>query len=216
MSDDVATAEKIVANLKAKREKLVAQMDALDKERTEISYAAHAANDKAAMRRLEQIADASVRQVSELESVDAAIRVAQEKVEIARQVEASQLDKEKASELRAVLKTFVDAGLELDEALLGVSEAGQDLMEAATQMRALGQNFATAQQVGVLGLQAIQTALQRTPWAKEFRPLAPRDHKSFRELVLGWASHIEPAIAARLGETAVEQTTKETADADAA
>jgi hypothetical protein len=49
----------------------------------------------------------------------------------------------------------------------------------------------TEQQVKVLGLQALLTALHETPWAREFAPIAPKDRRSFQLLSDGWAAMAE-------------------------
>jgi hypothetical protein len=68
------------------------------------------------------------------------------------------------------------------------------------EIHALGQGSPNSSQWLTFGAMAMNSALMQTPWAREFRHLAPRERRTFADLDSGWAAGAERNIAARLGE----------------
>ena len=115
-----------VAELMRKRDKTTEHWKNLTAERSAISYAALAEGNEKAKRRLEQINADGAKVNAELESIDAAIRVAKEKVGQAEQVEQRAEAKANALKLRDQYKRFVKLADVADEHLRSfVAAAGE-------------------------------------------------------------------------------------------
>jgi hypothetical protein len=67
-------------------------------------------------------------------------------------------------------------------------------------MHDLGAPSPSHEQLSVLGVQALFTALEQTDWSKQFRSLAPNQRRSFKSLARSWHDQIMPSIVRRLGE----------------
>jgi hypothetical protein len=206
MPNTVEKAAGVVAALEAKRTRLIAHGVEIGDERANVALAAHT-GDTAARKRLDEINAEVAVHASELASLDAALRAAGERLKKARQAEAARADKAAAGELLKELTRFRDIGRQLDVALAAVAANGHELHQSLGRVHALGSTFPTGQQLDALGFRCVLTALQQTPWRRNFEAVAPRERRSFAALIEVWCSTIE----SRLGE----QTTKE-ADHEAA
>lgn len=122
---DVEKAEKIVADLEAKRAASIARGTALADERANTAFGAHTGDGKAA-KRLEEIHIAIATHASELASLDAALRTATDKVDTARHAAAQAEDQNQARELRVVLKEFVGNSAVHHSNLVGHGSALRD------------------------------------------------------------------------------------------
>jgi predicted glycosyl hydrolase (DUF1957 family) len=195
----IEEAEKTLAALEDKRKQLVQKATELADERQRISFAAHAGGDAKARKRLDEINAATVSHGSEMESIQAAIVEASRRVEAARHDAAIAADREAASELAEQWKLFVEHAKALDKALAGVTEHGHALEAILTQVNALGAASPSRAQLDSLGARALMSALQKTPWAREFSPIAPNERRTFSALVESWGASVRNNVAARLG-----------------
>jgi hypothetical protein len=198
---DVEKAEKIVADLEMKRGRLLDRGKEIGDQIAANGFKVHAENDKTARSELDKLTAASVSHQAETKSPEAAIKQAGERLDAVKRSAAPAEDQTQARELRQALKEFVAFGLELDAALAVIVDSGTRLRKTADKLLALGSPNPTHEQLNALGALALHTALSQTPWSREFRTLAPRERKSFADLVRAWASTAERAhVAPRLGE----------------
>lgn len=197
---NVKVAEKTLADLETKRTALIARGVALSEERQRISFAAHAGGDKEARKRLDAINAEAAVHASEVESIDAAIAEAKNHIATAQHAERTAADREAARELRKAFDQFVAQAAALDAALTLIAETSNAVTATLNAIHSLGSGAPTGQQWLVYGEMAMQSTLMRTPWARAFRHLAPRERRSFTSLVRGWQASAAPSIAQRLGE----------------
>lgn len=187
-------------------------MTAIAEERKAIGFAVHADNDKTARKRLDQLNADDAAMAGELQSLEAAIVEARGRLAQAQQAEAVEAAKVNAKAIREALAEFVECGISLDEALAALGDEGHAMRAAVAKLRALGVTFPNDQQIFVLGLKAIQTALMGTVWAKEFPHLAPHDRYTWTVLIDQWAANIENHyVAPHLGEQTKEQQNEQAA-----
>jgi hypothetical protein len=99
-----------------------------------------------------------------------------------------------AAELRAL-------GQKLDAGFTG--ELAHELFALGTKINRTGFVTPSQQQITVLGLQALQTHLMKTPWAREFKVLAPGERKGFEHYCNEWANTIEGQARALIGDQEV-------------
>lgn len=196
---DVETAERIVADLAAKRDILTARGADLSSERQAIAYAAHT-GDKAARKRLDAVNAESAGLAAEAESLDAAIAEANIRVIAAQEAAALAEDRERARELRATLADFRQCGRSLSETMARLVADSVRLQELLTKINALGAANPSHAQLNVLGQLALLTALRQTPWGRDFEPVAPNSRTDFEKLTAGWAAMIDATVSRRLGE----------------
>jgi uncharacterized protein YhaN len=198
---DIQKAEKVLADLQAKRARLIARGVEIGDQRAAIAYDAHATGNAKAERRLAELHREAAEYESQLAGLDAAIKTATDRLAKAQQAEAERTDKAAANELRKALKQFVEQGDALDTALAAVVETSTAMSALINQIHALGSAAPTGQQWLTFGELAMHSQLMRTPWARSFRHLAPRERRSFGDLARGWQAGAENNnIAARLGE----------------
>ena len=114
-------ANKVLADLERKRAKAVEHWEALTAERSAISFAALAENDKDAKKRLDQIAADAFKVNGELEAIDAALRVAKERVITARAHEQRAEHDKLATEAEVNYKWLVEHGPQLSEHALAIA-----------------------------------------------------------------------------------------------
>lgn len=200
---DIKKAEAVIPALEQKRIKCVQRGTDLQDEIASVALAAHT-GDAAARKKLDALNRESAEHASELQSLDAALRAASERLEKAKQAEASRADREAASELRAVFDQFVELAEQADEALANLVTASAAMSAAINQIHSLGHAAPTGQQWLVYGEQALHSALMQTVWSKAFRHLAPSERRVFGDLAHGWQAAAEHNIAARLGEQTTE------------
>ncbi len=192
----IKEAEAIVTKLEAKRAACVKQGTELHDEQANIALSAHTGDAKA-RKRLDEINSEIAVHSSELQSLDAALRAAGDKLARAKEHEAKTEDRQRATALRRELGKFREHGAALDAAAAAIAAHGRELQIALTNMRALGCASPNHQQVDVLGYHAMATALMQTPWAKRFEHLPPNQRRTFGSLIDAWSTAIENNIGAR-------------------
>jgi hypothetical protein len=204
---DLTKAEKIVADLERKREACVARGTELADERGALAFAAHANNDAKAKARLEAIHDAISKHASELSSLDAALRSASERLERARQAEATKADRETAKALKAVCAEFLALAELADQQAAAFTATCNALERAGSALSQAGLPPSPMQRVAFLS-RAIWTALMDLPqaWRRgdDFRVLGSNEKRTFTSVAQDWMTGAQRTINAKLGE----QTTK--------
>jgi hypothetical protein len=201
--DNVEQADKVVRELTEKLEALTSRTRLLADQRQKISYAANVGDKQAKAKLTEIIAETSTHGFN-IESVQFALREANDRLVIARQAAASAADCDKANQIAALnakLKEELDnADDAFSDAIASVLGARALLMEIHT----LGVSSPTDQMFRINSVAVIKTALQNLPqpWISdfEFSRLAPSQKKAFRPLAESWCDQIANQIAARLGE----------------
>jgi hypothetical protein len=196
----IRDAESVLADLEAKREKLIARGAELPALRQGAAYLAHVERNAEARRALDKINAEVAIYASESASIDDAIAAAKNKVLIAQAFEAAAADRARAARALEILGAFREAGHELDDALRTVAETGRLLGNLLPQLHAAGVKSPTYEQLDALGYQAFATAIMQTPWHRRFEHLAPNQRRSFRGLIDAWVVAIQPRLKAQLGE----------------
>lgn len=213
-----ATAQRVVAELKEKAVALDQRGQQIAEERKALAYGALAEKDAKSVKALAQLALEAAKVGSDMEALAAALEEAERRLAIANAAEVRLEDRGNALAARAVLAEFLEAATSLDEALTAIGEEAVALFAAVRKLHALGVTHPSDEQVRVLGLAAVQTALMSTPWHKAFPFLAPRDRRSWSSLARTWSANIEANVASTLGEgeAAWSAPDKTTESADAA
>jgi hypothetical protein len=128
MSSDVDQAQKILNDLRDRRDEIAGRAARFAEERKRLAYSAHAAGgDKSAQERLRKANDESITCNVALESVDAAIVEATKRLDIAERAEAQQHDRAQAIELQAFAKRFVELAEVCDDCFTDFASAAAEL-----------------------------------------------------------------------------------------
>ena len=201
MSDatTVEAAAATLARLECERNEVLDQQAQLADRRRDAAYAAHGDGDREASKLLDGLHEKAAKLASRLASIDDALGEAKRRLESAQRYEAKAADRARATEQRKVVARFVVAGGQLDEAAALLAKAAHDLTNAHGELTALGIAHPRAEQIDVIGYQALQTVLSATPWCRRFETIAPGSRKSFGDLTRAWATTVERQIASRLG-----------------
>jgi hypothetical protein len=143
----------------------------------------------------------------ELESLDGAIRTAEERCEGARQAEAVRAARANAQRLRAELSGILECTKRLDTAFASVCAEAAELDERTRTARALGAGAPNVEQFEAYGYRCVATWLGQLPplWARRFELLQPRERCGFAERWSGWLAGTERGIAAKLGQQKTEE-----------
>jgi chromosome segregation ATPase len=203
----VADAEAAICSLQAKRDALIERGKQLDQVRASNAFAALANDDAKARQRLDALNRETAEFASELASLDAALKTGRERLDLARQRQALEADRDNARELKVVLDQFVQTAAQLDQALADVATLGRNLHQIQARMRELGSPVPNSSQLDSLGFRCLLTACAATPWHRHFEVLAPHERRSFSALIDIWNSTNQKHLASRLGD----QTTIEAA-----
>jgi hypothetical protein len=211
MPSDIEQAEKILTELRGKREAAVAHGLSLGEERTQLAFGAHALGDTQARKRLDAINRESALHDAELRSLDCAIAEASVRVNRAQQAEARKVDQKRAAELRkhvdelAELPPFVDK--HLAAALQGLSAFERGVGE----LHQKGVEFPTGIQLRLGIVAVLGTWLQQLPpaWWNEIsagmRFRGPLDRKTASSYFKQLEPSLRTAIKQRTGEAAPEK-----------
>jgi hypothetical protein len=202
---EVEQAEKILAELRSKREAAVAHGVALGEERTTLAFGAHALGDSKARRRLDEINRESAVHDSELRSLDAAISEAAARVDRARQAEEQAQAREIARELLVRADAIVEHARALDDANSVRIAEGTALSEELEMMRALGQRIGVHvpnhAQLLAMGSRAERTSMAQTPWSREVgEAIAPHEKRNHSSYAQPWRNAIVKAAGALMGD----------------
>jgi chromosome segregation ATPase len=196
----VADAEAAISRLEQKRSELLARADELASNRGSVAYKALSEDDAAARATLDRITKQSIEHGSELASIDAALVTAKQKLEVAKQHQAAQRDRDNARELSVVLDQFTQTAAELDRVLADVARLGHTLHQIQAKMYSLGSPVPNGAQLDSLGFRCLLTACAATPWHRHFQVLAPHERRSFSDLIAIWTDTNRKHLASRLGD----------------
>ncbi|MGO9682670.1 MAG: hypothetical protein ACLPTZ_08795, partial [Beijerinckiaceae bacterium] len=143
--NDVEQAEKVVADLTVCKTVLVERGATIAENRKALALAAHT-GDKAAKSKLDKINAEAVSHGFEIESLEAAIVAAGERLDAARAAEATREDRAQAKELRAAFDRFHKLAVELDKALATAVATSNAMKGELDEIHALGSPSPTGQQ----------------------------------------------------------------------
>ena len=201
---NIQDAEKTIGDLIQKRTAAEVRLIDIATQRRANSFAAHADGDAKAKKVLDALAIDTVKATADLESLDAALAVARERLASAQAAAAIEADRVQALELREKLAKFKELGERVDDACWDLSKSLNEMIAALHEIHVLGQASPTAEIFRVNGVMAIKTMLQSLPqsWVSdfEFQRLQPVQKKSMKGLADGWATMIERNVSARLGD----------------
>jgi hypothetical protein len=201
-TDDVATAEAMVAELKAKAETLVARQKQLAEERKALAYDAVALKDPKAAKALALLAVEVLKLGTEMEATAAAGEEADRRLAEAQREAAAASDREAARQALAVIDQLVSHGEVLDDALADAVAAGKNLRDCLNRLHNLSIGHPSHEMLHTLGNMAIRTAMAKSIWSRYYESVAPRDRVSFLAVVASWRANLLADINRRLGEDA--------------
>jgi hypothetical protein len=170
----VTQAQSVVADLEAKRGDALRHGTELADGRANVALAAHTGDDKAA-KRLEEIHAAIVRHGSELASLDAALRAAAQKVEVAQAALARATERVRILDLKKQNDEVRKLGPWLDEALADYVGGLRGLLKVS----GLGLPHPSNSQQILMLYRCLLVALRGTPWEREFGVADSNDKKTF-------------------------------------
>jgi hypothetical protein len=201
---DVEQVEKVLAELRSKRDALVARGVELGEARQQVAFSAHT-GDAAARKKLDAINREAALHDSELRSLDAAIAEAGTRVEAARHAEEQAQAREVAKELLARAHAIVEHARALDDANTVRVAEGAALSEELELLRALGQRIGVHvpnhQQLLAMGSRAERTTMALTPWAREVgEAIAPNERRNHTSYAVPWRDQIVKAAGVLMGD----------------
>jgi hypothetical protein len=203
----VSDAQQVIHDLQAKRDALIERGRQLDQVRASYAFAAHARNDETARRKLDQVHRETAEHGSELASIDAALKTAQQRLEAAQRYEAKQADREQAKALRDVLRQFGQHAASVDSVLEVLVASCNGLQESLTAMHRCGSTFPSDAQLQSLGGRVLLGALSKTPFRRNFETLPPLERdRSMARIVAQWSDTVERSIQQRLGDQTTNTT----------
>jgi hypothetical protein len=196
-------AERVLVGLREKREAVALRIAANTDRRQAVGYQVHATDDKAARATLDKLNAESLTLNGELESLDGAIRTAEERVAAAQRAEAVRAARTNAQRLRAELRGILECTKRLDAAFAAVCAEAAELNERTRSARSLGAGAPNAEQFEAYGYRCVSTWLGKLPpmWSRRFELLQPRERCRFADRWSGWLAGAERAIAVRLNQT---------------
>jgi len=200
-------AERVLGGLRQKREAVVSRIAANADQRKAVGYEVHAADDKTAREKLDKLNAESATLSGELESLDGAIRTAEERCDTARQAEAVRAARANAQRLRAELRGILECTKRLDAALATVCAEAAELDERTRTARTLGAGAPNVEQFEAYGYRCVATWLGKLPplWSRRFELLQPRERCGFADRWSSWLAGAERGIAAKLGQQKTEE-----------
>jgi hypothetical protein len=196
----VENAQKTLHELETKRDAVTASSQNDEAEMGAIAYLAHTGDEKASAK-LETLRDRAIRRDLELKSVDAAIAVAKQNVEVAKAAEAAADQRRVALEIQRLAKELREAGKLADEGLAMFLDATNAMHHIVTRFSALGLGNPSAVQFVSLGERAIRTVLMETVFRRAFEHLGRAERKSFASFTAEWAAMLDKATSAKLEQT---------------
>jgi len=163
MTTEIQKSETVIADLERKRELCVRRGVELADERSALAYSAHTSGDAKAAKRLAEIHAAIATHASELESFDAALKAAGERLRQAQAAESRAQDKVNAEALHRVV---ADIGARIRKADKHFAAAIDELNAVHVDLdkvHALGSSFPTHSQFAVNAIMALKTWLRELP-----------------------------------------------------
>jgi hypothetical protein len=209
--NDVEKAEAVIADLEQKRTKLIDHGRNIADERAAIGYEVHAGGDAKARVKLDKLNIDFALHAGEVESIDAALKTAGERLAQAQRDEASAEDRAAAAQAKSKYKRLAALGARMDEHALALSMAAGEAAGLVNELHALGCPMPTGAQFQTYMSIATSTAIMSLPWSRNFdhRFLSPNEKRKFGPLLSGWSNAVLPALEARLGNGVAKQTTKQ-------
>lgn len=190
--DAVAAATGALGELEERRRAAVARQGELAEERSRLSYAALAGDDKAAAKRLAALTQETATADLEIENIRSAI------VEAKARLAAAERDAEMAAELKRAeqarerLAAFRALGGKLEAALQQLIEAYGGYHEAAREVRGLGYGGPDHSLMRVNIANAIEATLMQAKLNS--RVIAPSQRRSIAALTADWSRDMEVRI----------------------
>jgi hypothetical protein len=194
--NDIDQANHVLNNLRQKREHCVKRGRELTDERAAIALAGHT-GDKVAAKRLLEINAALALHNSEIESIDAALKSAGEKLSAAQAAEAHAAARQKAAEAQKLVSELAEVFPYLDKHLTEAARALVAIYDGVSQLHAAGFAFPSDAQLRLGICAVIQTWAHRLPRSIHdqlrdgFEFLAPGRRQSAAEY---WRA-IEPSLS---------------------
>ena len=210
----IQTAERVLADLRQKSDRVAALREKDDRELGAVSYRALAAGDSEAGTKLESIKERALKRDLELKSIASAIVIAQQKLEEAKAAEAAEAERVAATELVKRADRLVALAQTVDDANRVRVEGLRNIADELTEMRSLaagaGVFVPSHDQFAALGSRAERTAEMLTPFSRELveylEPNARRDHISY---ISQWRDAIVKSAAAFVGTDKSNQPNRE-------
>ena len=201
---NVAAAERTLAELEQRRDRLIERRQQVERERGQVAYAAHT-GDSGASKLLDRVITEAVKNDEHLKALADAIAEGQRRLAQARETEARAADRAKAVELRAALKRFVEHGAGVDAALDVLIESCAGMERALVEMHRCGSTFPSDAQLLSLGSRVVIAALSRTTFRREFPAVPPLErNRTMSAIVQQWSDTVERSIQQRLGDQTIE------------
>jgi hypothetical protein len=188
-AEQAVRAEKeVLASLISKRADHSKRLAALSKERAELSYDAHR-GDARARKKLDAIHLEVARTDSEFLSLDSAISTSQEKVRSAETAQRAAVDAGNTAKALILVDGLRAQGAHLDEALAATRAAYDELKRRIIDLRSLGTNPVSENNMMHALRIAMEAALYGTDMELPLHP--PGQRHSFAQLADRWARNVE-------------------------
>jgi hypothetical protein len=203
--NDIEQAEHVLNNLRQKREAIVARGRELSDERSAIALDAHCGNAKAS-KRLMEVNAALALHTSEVESIDAALKAAGEKLAAAEHAAATAEARRRAEEMRKVVSELAPVFEYVDKHFKAAVDGLLAIESGFAQLRELGIKHPDDALVRLNVVACINTWGMRMPrnWYSELRDgmrfLAPHERKTFDAYWKAIEPMLQNTIRQRLGE----------------
>jgi hypothetical protein len=204
VENPIEAAEKVLANLIAKRSE-VAAYSADELQMGEVAYLAQMGDEKA-VAKLEVLQKLANQRREQLSVLDPAIATAKLKLAQARANEVATEQRRAIEEARVIVDRIDSLFASADKHLTLALDALKAADGRIEELHVRGFSFPTAIQVRTNALFALETYLMALPkyWWNELshggvRFLAPHHRRSFRQFWAQTAKSLEREIAARLG-----------------
>jgi hypothetical protein len=200
----VELAEKTLRDLHETKDALTHRIKLLSDQKQKISFAAHT-GDKGARAKLNAIIIEAGIHGGELESIEAALQEANQRLVAARAAEALAANRKQALALRDMNAKMTELAQQADDAAWDYISSLLAIKTLNEEMHKLGAERPSSEQVRVNLVIATKSMLQALPsnWVTEFgfSLLLPSQKKTPKAIVAAWHDSIETDIARRLGET---------------
>jgi hypothetical protein len=211
---EIEIIERTICQLNAKREGAIKRSQEIAAEQAQLGFAVHASDDKAVQKaargKLDSLTAEAATLATESKGIGDALAEASKRLAAARQAVEVEAAKANALEVRKLASSFLEAAKDCDALLADFNTSVTELNQALAAIHSHGVAFPTHMQMQSLGKYCLLTALNKTPWSREFEIVAPGQRREFTSLVSQWVANIERNhIAPLLGES---EQTKETAD----
>jgi DNA repair exonuclease SbcCD ATPase subunit len=184
----IDTEKQTLERLEAKLAEETARATDLQTERRKLSFSAHSGDAKA--RKALDAANASSATADlEIENVRSAIEEAKRRLAEAERAEEMTRLGENAEAAIAIAEGMPKRGQRIDEAFALIAAESKALVDDITKLNQLGCGSPRAEQLGVLGQLATNSALMFTPL--RLRHLAPNERRDFLGFLTQWRDGVK-------------------------